>query len=230
MVRLRAFRAKDDPQGCEKFLVGHKRVMEIYGIEMVTSMDASWVERDDVYLFTVEEVNSERVLGGGRIHVHGYGLELPIENALGELDSNIFNLLKEYHLHGGVGELCGLWNSREVAGLGFGAVYLSRAGMSLANQINIKNLFSLCASYTVPMGINLGFEVEERLGNKGKFYYPKLDLIATTLIHKDLYGLSKATNTERDAVFRLRDNPKQTSIEVYRQKKIEINYQLKLNI
>lgn len=102
---------------------------------------------------------------------------LPLEDAIGKLDPKIYQVVSEYNKEG-TAELCGLWNSREVAGMGIGSTLLvraclARAGLVLANQLQINSLFALCASYTLRMALGTGFEVEESVGDNGKFPYPK---------------------------------------------------------
>ncbi len=227
-VRLRAFRAIDDQIGCEKYLEGHTKILSSIGIHKVTSSEPAWVNNPDVYVFLVEDIKDGRVMGGGRIHKVNSSILLPIVGAIKIMDPNVVTLVDEFDKKGGTAELCGLWNSREVAGMGFGSVFLSRAGISMANQIGISSLFSLCAPYTVNMGLKLGFEVEESLGKNGTFYYPKLDLLATVLILKDTDSLKMAEEEEKKAVFNLRAKPVQIKVENYRDRKISIDYNLKI--
>lgn len=228
-VRLRSFRAIEDKSGCEKYMDGHSKILSSIGIHKVTSLEPTWVNSPNVFVFLVEDVIDGRVLGGGRIHKVNSFAFLPIVEAIKEMDSKVIPLVDDYDVKGGTGELCGLWNSREVAGMGFGSVFLSRAGISMTNQIGITSLFSLCAPYTVDMGKKLGFEVEHSLGNNGTFYYPKIDLLATVLILKNSEILNHAEETEKRAVFNLRNKPNQLKIENYRNRKLVIDYKLKIN-
>ncbi|MBC7383064.1 MAG: hypothetical protein H7296_08735, partial [Bacteroidia bacterium] len=123
---------------------------------------------------------------------------------------------------------CGLWNSREIAGYGVGSIFLSRACVAIATQIGLKTLFALCAPYTVNMGFNSGYIIETSIGNGGTFYYPKLDLIATTMILKDADTLNLAIDEERNAVFSLRKYLNVVKHEVLRKKEIEIHYQIEI--
>lgn len=228
MYRIRAFRASDDEESCMKFINGHERVLNSIGIHKVTSKNLTWIDSKNVYVFIVEDSQTKEVLGGGRIHVEDGKIELPIEEAVKELDSKIISHISLHKQMGGTGELCGLWNSRKVAGSGFGAVFLARSGVAIIDQIGIHSLYSLCASYTVQMGLNLGFHIEKSLGSEGTFYYPKLDLLATVLIHDDLYKLTKAIEEERDAVLKLRSEKNFVKDERYRNKNIQIEYILEI--
>jgi hypothetical protein len=76
------------------------------------------------------------------------------------------------------------------------------------------------------MGLNSGYEIETSVGNNGTFYYPKLDLIATTMLLKDPDTLAKAIDEERDAIFRLREYLNIVRVEELRRKQIEIHYEI----
>ena len=53
-VRFRAFRAIDEPESCERFIIGHRRVLEIYDIKMITSNKALWTSHENTYVILVE--------------------------------------------------------------------------------------------------------------------------------------------------------------------------------
>ena len=226
-VRLRAFRAIDDPEACERFIEGHTHVLTSIGVTKVTSSKNEWMQNPAAFVLIVESLDGKKVYGGARIHAAGGTQPLPIEEATGMLDPAIYDLVWEYAQEG-TGELCGLWNSREIAGYGVGSIFLSRACVAIATQIGLKTLFALCAPYTVSMGINSGYIIETSIGNEGTFYYPKLDLIATTMILKDADTLSLAIDEERDAVFSLRQYLNVVKNEVLRKKEIEIHYQIEI--
>lgn len=227
-VRIRAFNAVKDPLSCEKFLKGHARVLESIGVSKVTSSTHEWVENPDVYVFIAEDTNTHEVYGGGRIHVLNEHFPLPIQTAVSEMDPCVNDHVMKMHRQKRAAELCGLWNSRKVAGLGLGAVYLARAGVALLSQINVGALYSLCASYTVQMGLNLGFHVVPELGKDGTFYYPAMDLLATVLLQDCTGNLEKALPEERECVMALRNTPDCRRIETHRKRTLEIEYQLQL--
>jgi hypothetical protein len=67
--------------------------------------------------------------------------------------------------------------------------------------------------------------LEPHVGNNGTFYYPKQDLIATTMVVTDLDELSTAEPGHREAIFTIRQNLDTTRLETLRGKNITINYQ-----
>ncbi|WP_118952976.1 hypothetical protein [Taibaiella helva] len=226
-VRLRAFRAIDDPETCYKFADGHMRVLTNFGIENITSSKNAWITNPAVFVVIVESLNRERVYGGARIHVAGGTEPLPIEDATGTMDPNVYDMIRTYGMQG-TGEGCGLWNSREIAGYGIGSIFLSYAAIAITKQIGLQSLFALCAPYTVKLTENLGYRIETRLGNNGTFYYPKLDLLATTMIYTDLKDLCTATEADRAAILSLRDNLSIIRTETLRRKEIIIHYDLEI--
>lgn len=227
VVRLRAFRAIDDPRSCELFIEGHKRVLTSIGVEKVTSSNNEWMNNPAAFVMIVESLDKKYIYGGARIHVAGGTEPLPIEQATSSLDPAIHDLVWQYAQYG-TGEGCGLWNSREIAGYGIGSIFLTRVGVAMSSQIGLDSLFGLCAPYTVKMAQSVGYEIEYGIGNNGTFYYPKLDLVATVLILRDLKNLSAADEENRRAIMTLRDNLQGVRIEELRKKKIEIHYDIEI--
>lgn len=71
VVRIKAFRAIDDPVLCEKFIDGHARVLTSVGVEKVTSSTNEWMENPASFVIICEDLESDKVFGGARIHAHG---------------------------------------------------------------------------------------------------------------------------------------------------------------
>lgn len=227
VVRLRAFRAIDDPVACELFVQGHAHVLTSIGVTKVTSSKNEWTQNPAAFVLIVESLDKTKVFGGARVHVAGGTEPLPIEQATGALDKSIFDLVWKYAQHG-TGEICGLWNSREIAGYGIGSIFLTRAAVAISTQIGLQSLFALCAPYTVKMAETVGYEIETSIGNEGTFYYPKLDLLATTMLLKDVEPLSKALEEDKNAIFKLRENLNLVKTEILRKKEIEIHYETQI--
>ena len=223
-VKLRAFRAIDEPETCDYFVKGHEHVLKSIGVTKVTSSKNSWIENPAVFVLIVESLYEKKVFGGARIHVAGGSESLPIEQATGLLDPKVFNLILNY-AQNGTGELCGLWNSREISGYGVGAIFLIRAAVAISQQIGITSLFALCAPYTISPVKSCGMELEMSIGNNGTFYYPKLDLLATTMVLKDVTTINKAEEEDRCSILKIRENLNIIRTEELRRKKIEIHYE-----
>ena len=227
MIRLRLYQALNDPKSCENFILGHRHVLESIGVKKVSSSSDEWMYNPNVFVIIVEEIGTNKTLGGARVHIANKKYKLPVELALLELDSKITSLV-ESQMNIGTGEICGLWNSREVSGMGIGAVFLTRAAVAISVQIGLSSLFALCAPYTVKLAENAGYEIEKSIGNLGTFYYPKLDLLATLMNLKDVKFLPKASLEDIAAITELRKNPNCTKEEQYRNHIITLQYQLNL--
>lgn len=226
-VRLRAFRAIDDPYTCELFFQGHAKVLTNIGVKQVTSSTNSWMHNPGAYVLIVESLDGEKVYGGARVHVAGGSEPLPLEQATYTMDPRIRGII-EQHAINGTGEICGLWNSREIAGYGIGSIFLFRAAIAICRQIGLSSLFGLCAPYTLPMAQNAGFTILESIGNHGTFYYPKIDLLATAVYMDDVAGLRNADEQDRKAILKLRQNLNVVILEELRNKKMTIHYDLQI--
>lgn len=205
MFIFKAFRAIEYPDLCEKFVEGHGNVLLDYGVTKVTSSNNDWVTNPYVFVVIVIEEDSGKVISGLRIHVSHEDYPLPLEKAITQVDPNITNLVAKYRV-AGTGEIGGLWNSKSISGYGIGAIFLSRASLIIAEQLKIPTLFALCAEYTLKPTMQKGFQIEEDIGNKGTFFYPKLDLVATLAVLKDVKNLPLAIKEERDYILMMREN------------------------
>jgi len=221
-IRIRAFRATDDPAACQKFIDGHRTVLENHGITKVTSSNNAWAESPAVFVVVVETLDGEKLYGGARVHAADGITPLPIESATEYMDPKI-NDVVALHAKNGTGELCGLWNSREVAGLGVGSLFASRASVVIASQIGLNTMFSLCSPATVRFNQWIGSQVLKSVGNDGTFYYPKIDLLATAVFLDDATSLKNAHPQEREKMLFLRENLKCVIKEQSPLKRIEVN-------
>ena len=226
-IRVRVFRAPDDIDSCTRFAEGHANVLRDYGVTKVTSAKNNWFTNPGVYVVIVESEDGKHTYGGERIHLANGVQPLPIEEAIGIVDTKIYPLVSAYAQHG-TGELCGLWNSKDIAGHGL-SILLTRMGVTLARMLHMNSLFVLCAPYTVSMAQTYGFEIETSIGNQGTFYYPKLDLVATSLVIHDVQQLTTAATEQRLEVEELLRTPQQTIDVIGPKGKAHVNIDLRLN-
>ncbi len=206
-IRIRAFRAPDDIETCKKFVIGHRRVLEIFGIANITTNTEDWMFSRSIFVVVVETMDGEKLYGGARVQVADGITPLPIEAATGKIDPHIYDIVADCAQYG-TGELSGLWNSKEVAGLGIGSIFPSRVSVVISEQIGLTSMFSLCSPTTVRFNQWIGSRVLNTVGNAGTFYYPKLDLIATACFLEDVATLKDAHPRERDKMLFLRKNLK----------------------
>lgn len=226
-ARIIAFRAIDRPELCDKFIEGHRRVLSGIGVHKLTSSRDEWASNPASFVVLVESLDGKKVLGGARLQAADGKTSLPLEDATGYMDPKVYEMIREYSLEG-VGEVCGLWNSAEVSGMGIGSIFLIRSALALSEQIGLKAMFALCSPFTTRIAGNYGFLTEESIGNKGTFYYPKLDLLATLVVQKDAEGLSNASELEKSRMLDLRRSPVQLAMEQARRQLVEIDYHLRL--
>ncbi|MBX9850351.1 MAG: hypothetical protein K2X86_01175 [Cytophagaceae bacterium] len=224
-IIIRVFKAVDDLESCQKFVEGHMKVLKIFGITMITSANIEWFVDPNTYVILVESKDRTKVLGGARIQIAGGKKPLPIETAVADMDPSIHEMVKT-HAEKGTGELCGLWNSREVAGLGVGSIFLTRVGVAISTFFQLHSLFALCAPITVDIGRKAGFVIETSLGINGTFYYPKEDLLATAVVLRNTTTLESAEEFEKERIFDLRKNPLQTTREKGPRGEVDIEYNL----
>jgi hypothetical protein len=223
MFRLIAFKAVEDPVRCEKFIEGHRQVLESIGVKKVTSANNDWVNNPDVIVVIVESDEDGIVYGGARIHKANDRFPLPMVEAIEELDKSIKQVISK-DLDAGTGEICGLWNSRKITGLGIGAIFMSKACLALTPKLGLSSLYALFAPTTVKLGLEMGYEILTEVGNNGTFYYPKLDLIATAMKLHDAVNLPKTSEEHRASIFEIRDNKRLIIQENYRGREVTLDY------
>ena len=223
MFRLIAFKAINDPIRCGKFIEGHRQVLESIGVKKVTSAKEDWINNPDVIVVIVESEEDGKVYGGARIHKANKDFPLPMVEAIEGLDSSIKEVINR-DLDAGTGEVCGLWNSRQISGLGIGAIFMSKACLALTPKLGLTSLYALFAPTTVKLGLMMGYEILTQVGNNGTFYYPKLDLIATAMKLHDAINLPLTSQEHRDSIFQIRENEKLLINEEYRGHVVKLEY------
>lgn len=227
MLRVRAFRAVDDIGSCVKFAEGHANVLKDYGITKVTSSRNDWFENPDVYVVVVETEDGREVVGGERIHLANGKHPLPIEDAISIVDSRVHSLVASYADGKITGELCGLWNAKSIAGRGV-SYCLTKLGVAMAHSMGMDSLFVLCAPYTVSMCQSAGFTIETSIGHEGTFVYPKLDLIATALVVKDLKNVTPGDPGYARQIFQFIREPNGLTEEVGQKGVTRIAYDISM--
>jgi len=228
-ISIRAFRAVEDPETCLRFIEGHKKVLTIYGIDNVTTNTNEWMYNSSVFVVAVESLDKKRIFGGARIQCVDGINQLPIEEATGSMDPKVYSVVK-HHSQFGACELCGLWNSKEVAGLGIGSFLPAIVAVAITKQIGINILFALCSPFTTRFKDWIGGQILTTVGNNGTFYYPKLDLVATVLFSDGLADLPLTIPRVRDKMIHLRNNPICVVREKspFKNKYIDVHYDLNI--
>ena len=182
MVVVEVYRAIDHFSECKEFIIGHRKVLQVFDIANITSANLDWAFSPSSVILMIKRKDDLKLIGGARLQLVDNVLNIPLEEAVQDKDENIHGYLKNLAEKGEVGEICGLWNTREGAKLGIGSKFLTRAAFIVAAQMKLKTSVMLCAPSTVKMATSMGCDVIKELGEDGKFYYPKIDLIATAMI------------------------------------------------
>ncbi|MEX0811280.1 MAG: GNAT family N-acetyltransferase [Chitinophagales bacterium] len=224
-ITIRAFRAIDEPETCQKFYKGHIDALRSFGVEPISSAKIEWIENPNVFGVIAEYNN--KILGGVKLHRYDYNYKLPIENSVGYLDDKIFKIIEKNRTKN-LGELCGLWNTREIAGRGLGYVLL-RALVVITSQVQVDTLISLSSDHTIKMLRGLGYRVIRTLGNNGEFLFPTKDYIARVMILNSK-TLSWALPYNKTTMLSLRDKPEQFRIESGNKGKINVKYNLNISV
>lgn len=227
--RIRVFRAIDDYKSCQRYVQGHIDVLRIFGITEITSANEEWFYNPNAFVVVAEKEPDYEMVGGVRVHAYGGTQPLPIEDAVGEKDNYIYQLVKELDDQGKTGELCGLWNSRKVAGMGLSHVLL-RTAIAVLDQLKFTTLVGICDINNLDRFFGrLGFEIERSVGNNGTFYYPKSDLIAVAVIIRNIYTLDSSEKESYDKIMELRSNHYLHAIEQGPKGNMEVNYNIELD-
>jgi hypothetical protein len=107
------FKAIENQALCEEFMSGHIRVLKDFGITNVTTNTDSWKMNENIHVIVAKSKSTGELVGGIRIQIMSDKEELPIEQALTELDPKVPEVLRRDKAHE-VAEVCGLWNSKRV--------------------------------------------------------------------------------------------------------------------
>ncbi|MGB0886760.1 MAG: GNAT family N-acetyltransferase [Vicingaceae bacterium] len=218
--KIFAFRAVDEPDLCNRYVKGHIKVLTDYGITNITSNNDTWIKNPYIYCIGLADVNNN-LLGGIRIQLADGINPLPVEEAIGYIDNNIYSMVDKYAIDGGVGELSGLWVDNSLKGLGFGP-HLVRASIASSNQLNFKTLIGICAGYSLKMFNQVGFMIDKSLGKKGDFPYPNEKYIAHVVGILNAITLESAADFDKEIMTSLRNNNNQKN----KNDKVNISYSL----
>lgn len=223
MLTIRAFRAIDDEVTCREFMDGHMKALADYGITNIATNNALWKENPAVYVIVAENETKE-VVGGVRLHATSTMEPLPLEDAIGDLDSRVGEEIYKYAI-GTTGELCGLWGSRQIAGSGISDL-LVRSLVAITEQLSLVSLFTFCSEYTTDLGKRVGFCLNESVGDGGSFIYPGINYVGKFFCIDDITNLQSANACDRVRIMDLRRKPFQTTDETTKKGIISVVYDL----
>lgn len=223
--KIFVFRAIDNPKLCDDYINGHVKVLTDYGIENVTTNNNDWKYNPNIYCtVTIDKTNGEMV-GGVRIQIADGNKPLPVELAIGSMDNSIHTKVAEYGLNGGIGESCGLWMSKKVKGIGISR-YMMWASIASSSQLKFNTMLGICAGYTLKLFGEIGFVIDNSLGNNGGFPYPNDNYTAHVIGILNALTLETAQKNDKTIMLSMRNNPNQTRTEINNGIISEIDYNL----
>ena len=230
MIRIKAYRAIDDLDLCMQYAREHRRVLESFNLTNLTTNNHDWAFNPDVYVVVAISEKNGHLLGGIRIQIANGKMNLPVEDAVSHFDPKIIDLVQEYSDNGGTGEICGLWNSREEApNMGI-TLMLVIAGIAICSQLKITSLFTIVASYTLKIALQVGFKIEKGVGINGEFVYPNSNYVARVL-SMDPHSLEHTYQVFKNRILNLRENEVFDKIETTpKGVEILVKYDLKLHL
>ena len=228
-IKIKAFKAIDNVPLCEEYSKHYEIVLASYGINSAAMSDTGWHTNPNIYVITAEDRKKKKIIGGTRIELKSSIHPLPIEEAIGKEDPRIFNFI-ELSEGRKTGEICRLWNLRDISGSGLSSIILlssmAEVGIVVAEQLELTSLIELCSPWTVNMFKKMGFTCLTDVGKQGTFVYPRPGLEATVMYLNDIKKLKSAAKTEKEEIMSLRTNPKQVRTKQGIMKNLKIEYDL----
>jgi hypothetical protein len=222
-ISIRSFRAIDDLDSCMRFREGHLGVLEAFGFKLTSSTE-DWMFDPGTHVIIIESLDRKTTYGGSRLQLFGSKLELPIQSAVGEDISNLDEYL--FSRKGPVAELCGLWNSVAVAGLGIGSVYSIRSAIALGGLLGYNEMIALCSAFTYRISHKYGFRLVESLGEGGKIFYDGANQYAHITHQQDIINLPDSDEIEKLKIQEIRLNPISKVDEIIGDGLTSIHYQI----
>jgi len=221
---IRSFKPEKDKSSSERFAQGHLEVLNAFGFKL-SSASESWMHDPKTFGILIESPENHRVYGGARVHLNNGKNPLPVIAAIDREAPEIADYIKS-HDNIVLGELCGLWNSMSIAGMGVGSVFSIRAAIALAGMIGVDSMIALCSVHSYRMAHKYGFNLVETVGTGGEIPYAGAKQIARLTIQKDIKNLPGADPEELRIIQNLREQPLQTITDKLRDEFIELRFDL----
>jgi len=123
------------------------------------------------------------MVGGIRVEIANPAFDLPIVSAVGKYDGSLGEEVRGKQ-DMGIGEVCGMWTDRRVAGIGVGNGLVR---FSLFTLIQTQTYYGIClvTDYTKMLVTRYGFNIADQFGNNGTFEYPDERYLATVMMMDD---------------------------------------------
>jgi len=224
-VKIEVFRAIDHLDKCQEYLKGHRKVLVHHGLTNITSNDNYWIEDPNVYfLLASDESNNSIIYGGVRIHIKTKNILIPIEKAIFKIRPNIESMLAD-KTKSPFAEICGLWNSKTVAGKNI-SLSLSTGAFALLTKLGVKSCYMFNARFTFRITKSLGFLRPDFSPYPNEYLYPNKNFKSYIWLNENISELQTLHDNEKNLVQKLRKNYLQPMTESCYSRDVYIRYNL----
>ncbi|MCB0795683.1 MAG: hypothetical protein KDB88_13190 [Flavobacteriales bacterium] len=224
-ITIKAFQAPSEPALCEEFLREHRKVLQDFGIEHISTNTEDWMTDPNAYIIVALH-DKLGMVGGIRLQIAAPDRQLPMSLAISKMDERVNDELAVLNPHGN-GEVCSLWNANRYANMGI-PVILSTCVTAMSTMVNARTMVCLVAHYTQRYPRRNGFLVMEGVGDKGTFIYPIPSITAIAMVNPDTLTLPYASDEQRHVIYSIRLRPQQVRIERPGKAEIEVHYDMRV--
>ncbi len=221
---IKAFRATENKVASKQFVKAHTEELKKIGVTKVASCTPEWINDPNVIVFCLMDVQTNRPVAGMKIDIWNETKTLPIIRSLAGVSSDILGIVRD-HSYEGIAEICGLWVSDQVNGLGISKI-LIRAAISVFPSLGIKKSIAFASQYTIKTISCMGFEIFSEIGDNGKFLYPTKDFESYVALLHDAKNVGGSEQREQKLILGLQKNPQLMRLENEKEKSILIQYDL----
>ncbi|MBK6832412.1 MAG: hypothetical protein IPG92_17495 [Flavobacteriales bacterium] len=222
-ILIRAFRAVDEPESCQRFAAEHARVLADLGVDSVVVPDDSWARDPNTTVFVAEH-RTLGMIAGIRLERATHDRPLRMQTCVAPMAPVVVPLLDELVPNGNA-ELCGLWNAHRFAGRGVPWLLIN-AAVAGASQLGLQTIVTFIAEYVAPYAERTGFVPIEHIGNSGRLVYPIPSIETWAMVLKDAITLADVDLHVRQKLMSLRTRPRQFRVEQPKGKEIFVIYDL----
>lgn len=174
---INSYKAVDNAIELANYLNGHDKVLRDFGItnlgnDIIPKLPLMRVN-NKINFFTAENIDEHIVDGGARVHLYNNNYLFPSVEFLSNarsIDISQDRMLE--HTKGNTAEICGIWNSKRVAGYQLSNDLL-KSSLALCISLKVEKVFMLVGESQKELLESIGFEIDEGLFERGEIALPK---------------------------------------------------------